>query len=123
MFRVIIAGSRNFSDFAFLQKKMDFLLQNVIDQVEILCGEARGADALGKKYALQKGYSCASFPADWKKYGRAAGPMRNRDMAKNADACVCFWDGKSKGTENMIDEARKAGLCLRVYLDGKRMFS
>lgn len=113
MFHVIIAGSRNFNDYEFLKQYMDFLLQNKQDIV-VLCGEARGADSLGKRYALEKGFSVLSFPADWKRFGRSAGVLRNREMSKNADACVVFWDGFSRGSANMIAEAKRAGLALRV---------
>lgn len=113
MFRVIIAGSRNFNDYEFLKQYMDFLLQNKQDIV-VLCGEARGADALGKRYALERGFSVQSFPADWKRFGRSAGVCRNRQMAEAADACVVFWDGVSHGSANMIAEAERAGLALRV---------
>ena len=113
MFRVIIAGSRNFNDYEYLKKYMDFLLQNK-KEVVILCGEARGADSLGKRYAQERGFPVQSFPADWQRFGRAAGPLRNRQMSACADACVVFWVGGSAGSANMIEEARRAGLALRV---------
>lgn len=113
MFRVIIAGSRNFNDYEFLEKSMDFLLKNKSDVV-VLCGEAAGADSLGKRYAAARGFSVLSFPADWRRFGRSAGVRRNRQMAGAADACVVFWDGVSRGSANMIAEAERAGLALRV---------
>lgn len=113
MFRVIIAGSRSFNDYEYLKKYMDFLLQNK-KEVVILCGEARGADALGKRYAQERGFPVQSFPADWQRFGRAAGPLRNRQMAACADACVVFWVGGSAGSASMVAEARRAGLALRV---------
>jgi hypothetical protein len=54
------------------------------------------------------------FPPDWKKYGKSAGYRRNKEMAEVADALVAFWDGKSKGTANMIDLMRKAGKPLKI---------
>lgn len=92
---------------------MDFLLQNK-KEVVILCGEACGADALGKQYAQERGFPVQSFPADWQRFGRAAGPLRNRRMAACADACVVFWVGGSAGSASMVAEARRAGLALRV---------
>ena len=117
MFKVIIAGSRGFEDYDILKKTMDSLLRIRVEQGEeivIVCGEAHGADALGKCYASERGFAVLSFPADWRRFGRRAGVIRNRQMAEAADACVCFWDGESRGTANMIEEARRRGLPLRV---------
>lgn len=77
---------------------------------------AKGADLLGKKYAEEKRYVVRRMPADWDKHGRAAGPIRNKQMAQSADALIAFWDGKSKGTENMINLAKEYGLKVRVVL-------
>ncbi len=99
--RVIIAGTRDFNDYALLAARCDFYLSEVkVDA--ILCGECKGADLLGKKYAEERGIPVESYPADWKRYGRAAGQKRNKQMADNADALIAFWDGKSKGTKGMI---------------------
>lgn len=115
MFRVIIAGSRDFNNYEFLSSKMDRLLSNIIfDDIIILCGEARGADTLGKRYAIERGYDIESYPADWNKYGKSAGYIRNSEMAKNADALAAFWDGKSKGTGHMINLAKEHGLMIRI---------
>ena len=114
MFRVIIAGSRSFDDYDMLVKTMDMVLQNITDEIQVVCGMAAGADTLGERYAKERGYQIAYFPADWKKYGRSAGFNRNQEMAKNADALVAFWDGKSKGTKHMLDIAQRYGLRVRL---------
>ena len=114
MFRVIIAGGRLFDDYAYLKDSMDYLLQNVKDEIAVVCGKARGADTLGEKYAKERGYTVHYFPADWDRYGKSAGYIRNEEMAKNADALVAFWDGKSRGTKNMIKLAHQYGLRVRV---------
>lgn len=113
MFRVIIAGSRNFNDFELLEKKMLYFLQNK-KNIIVLCGGARGADDLGRQFAEMHDFMVEMFPADWKKFGKRAGVVRNREMAKSASACVVFWDGQSRGTANMIEEAKRAGIPLRV---------
>jgi hypothetical protein len=111
--RVIIAGGRDFSDYERLSERALHLL-SAQDQVTIVCGEARGADSLGKRLACEKRWRVLSFPADWDKYGKAAGYKRNEEMARNADALIAFWDGKSKGTKHMIDLAKKHGLQTRI---------
>ena len=114
MFRVIIAGSRDFNDYELLRKTMDALLVNITDDVVIVCGKARGADTLGEQYAKNKGYDVHYFPADWEKFGKSAGYRRNVQMAENADALVAFWDGTSRGTMHMINIAKERGLKVRV---------
>lgn len=114
MFRVIIAGSRDFDDYNLVVSTMDNLLQNITEPIVIVCGMARGADTLGEKYSISKGYEVSYFPADWSRFGKAAGYKRNEQMAQNADALVAFWDGSSRGTKHMIDLARKYNLLVRV---------
>lgn len=114
MYRMIVAGSRDFSDYDYLAKMLDGLSAHIADTITILCGECRGADRLGKRYAIEHGYDVASYPADWKKYGKSAGYIRNREMAKNADSLVAFWNGVSRGTKHMIDLATEYGLEITV---------
>lgn len=109
MVRVIIAGSRDFNDYALLEQKLNYALAK-ISEIEIVSGTARGADQLGERYAREKKLSVKRFPADWNKYGKRAGYLRNGEMAAYADACIVFWDGKSPGTKSMIDLAKQHGL-------------
>ena len=118
MFKVIIAGTRTFADYELLKQHADHMLSRIrtTDTIEIVSGGASGADALGERYANEMGYSIKRFPADWAKYGRKAGPLRNEEMAKYADALIAFWDGQSRGTKSMIDLARQNGLKVSVKL-------
>jgi len=113
-FKLIIAGGRDFTDYELLKKYCNHLLQNKID-IEIVCGMARGADLLGKQYGEEKGYKIKEFPADWNQYGKSAGYIRNEQMAEYADACIVFWDGKSKGSKHMIDLSKKYNLKLKIF--------
>jgi hypothetical protein len=112
-FKVIVAGGRDFSDYELMKRKVLHFLQNM-QAVEIVSGGANGADKLGERLANEIGWSFKVFPADWDLNGKSAGYIRNVEMAKYADACVCFWDGKSRGTEHMIKIAEKEKLHLRV---------
>lgn len=109
--KTIIAGSRDFNDLELLSWTMQTLLW---EPDEIISGGARGADKLGEEWAHDEGISVNLFPADWDTFGKSAGMIRNKEMAKAAEALVAFWDGKSKGTKNMIEEAAKAGLYIKV---------
>ena len=102
MFKVIIAGGRNFNDFQKLCSTMDHLLQNKTD-ITIISGGARGADTLGEKYARLREYKLIVMKADWDKNGKRAGFLRNMEMLNITDGVVCFWNGKSRGTGHMIN--------------------
>lgn len=115
MFRVIIAGGRDYGSYSLLCKTMDRMLCNKqSESIQIVCGKAHGADTLGERYARERGYSVNDFPANWKTYGKRAGYIRNVEMAQNADALVAFWDGQSRGTAHMIKMAKEYGLLVRV---------
>lgn len=113
--KVIIAGGRDFNDYNLMIDKLDDIFANLkpID-VEIVCGEANGADKLGKRYGREHDCKIKSFPANWNEYGKSAGYIRNEEMAKYADAAVIFWNKSSKGTKHMIDLAKKYNLKLRI---------
>lgn len=112
-FNVIIAGGRDFADYRLLAQKCDFFFQNKLPTA-IISGLAKGADLLGKQYAEVRGIPVLEFPAQWDKYGKRAGMLRNQEMLEAADAVVAFWDGQSNGTQNMIEIAKKAGVPVRV---------
>lgn len=98
-----------------LKEKCDYFLQGEKEKdVVIISGHASDADALGERYAQERGSQLETYPADRKAHGRAAGPILNAQMADVADALIAFWDGKSRGTKNMIDTATKRGLQVAV---------
>lgn len=117
MFKVIVAGTRTFNDIDLLNHNLiQFLKGKRPSEITIVSGCAKGADTLGEKFAESYNIKIAKFPADWKKFKKSAGHIRNEDMARYADACIVFWDGESRGTESMIDLAKKYGLILEVVM-------
>ena len=116
VFRLIVAGSRDFNNYELLKQKCDSLLsqKRLTHSIVIISGTARGADRLGEQYAAERGYRVERFPADWNRDGIAAGPIRNSQMAAHADALVAFWDGKSRGTRDMIEKAKERNLPVRI---------
>ena len=115
VFRLIVAGSRSFADYARLAADLDRLLVNRLPSVEIVCGGcSAGADALAARYARERGLALRVFPAQWRLYGAAAGPFRNAAMAAYGSALVAYWDGASSGTASMLRCASAQGL--RVVL-------
>ena len=113
MVKVIVAGSRTFNDFAYLEKHlMAYFKANALHRkdVEIISGTAKGADSLGEQFANKYGLKLTKFPADWNQYGKSAGYIRNEEMAKYAKKdgiLFAFWDNSSKGTKHMISIASK----------------
>jgi hypothetical protein len=104
---VIIAGSRHFHD----QKTLDQAVE--ASGFEITCvisGAAKGVDRLGENWAQTRGIGIRSFPADWKKHGRAAGPIRNKEMAEVGEALIALPCPCSRGTRGMIKLAKEHGL-------------
>jgi len=107
--KLIIAGGRDFHDKVLLKASIDNLLElgNDQDVYSIVSGMAAGADRLGVEFARKYGVTLYEFPADWDKYGKAAGYRRNADMAVFSDQLLAFWDGKSRGTKHMIETIQK----------------
>ena len=122
-FKVIIAGGRDFDHWKkdsgnFANKyllKIDKILSNIPEnEIEMVTGCAKGADQIPYYFKTWHGYPLKEFPANWSKYGKSAGYIRNKEMAEYADALIAFWDGKSKGTKHMIGLAKKYNLKVRI---------
>lgn len=101
--KLIIAGGRDID----LPKAFIICLINMYklnSVTEIICGGATGVDTAGEVFANNYELGLTKFPADWSKHGKAAGPIRNKQMAEYADTLLLIWDGKSKGSANMKKE-------------------
>ena len=109
--RIVIAGCRYYDNYGeakqFIDKCISDLRTN--NTIIIISGASSGADAIGERYAAENGFEIEKYPADWKRFGRKAGPIRNRQLAELCDIAICFWNENSKGTKSMIDCARKLG--------------
>lgn len=103
--RVIIAGGRDY----YFTDADELKLDQLRDQItEVVSGGAKGADACGERWARENQIPIKMFPAEWIKHKKAAGPIRNAEMADYADAVILFPGGK--GTKNMYETAKKYGL-------------
>ena len=110
--KVIIAGGRTITDYNLV---LSAIRESEYYITEIVSGMAPGVDTLAIQYSQENNLPMAEFHADWKKYGKSAGPIRNRQMADYAHALIAIWDGESRGTKNMIEEATKRNLHVYVY--------
>jgi hypothetical protein len=98
--KVIIAGSRNVNDYSLVVQAVE---RSGYSITEVVSGCAVGVDRLGEQWAKANNIPIKEMPADWNRNGKAAGSMRNRDMAEYADAAIVVWDGKSPGSRNMVE--------------------
>ena len=117
--RIIVAGTRDFDDYELMEKYLDKVLPLYDEEIEIVSGHAEGADKLGERYAKEHNIKCAVFPADWKSYGRKAGPIRNTQMIEYASLeipeVIAFWDGQSHGTlDTMVKAQNRRMKCTAI---------
>jgi hypothetical protein len=116
MIKLIIAGGRDFQDLEALDSALLSFMAGIADDVEVtvISGMARGADQLGIALAQKYELPLIKMPADWDTHGKSAGFIRNTQMAKVGTHLLAAWDGKSKGTRNMIDTATRLHLTVKV---------
>lgn len=116
--KLIIAGSRGITDYNIIRDAVvsSGLWKEYGKQIEVVCGMARGVDLLGKEFADRNKLTVHKFPADWDKYGKAAGYIRNKQMGDFADILLAIWDGKSRGTKQMIDYMKSLGKPVHVVI-------
>lgn len=118
--RIIIAGGRDFNNYEILEEEVcDYLLGYHVffdgndNHIEFVLGGAKGADSLGAKFATDYGFKKKMFIPDWK-IGKHAGIIRNHQMGDYANHLIAFWDGTSRGTQDMITYAINKGLSVKI---------
>ena len=109
MLKVIIAGGRDFTNTQYAADSLVKLVEeNMLpDTFTIISGNARGADKVGEYLAELRDLPLEIYPANWDKYDKSAGYIRNKQMADVADVLVAFWDSKSRGTMHMINTMKQ----------------
>lgn len=114
--RIVVVGCRNYNNYNEAKEYIDFCISEIRKKHTLIfvSGGCSGADLMGERYAAENGFKVERYPAEWEKYGKAAGPMRNEQMAHVADYVICFWDSKSKGTKLMVGYAKKYGKPIKV---------
>lgn len=112
---ILISGSRTFSNLDLVKE----FVKGLPSDTTLLNGRAPGVDNVARNQALFESFSVKDYPAEWHKYGKSAGIIRNHIMVDLADEVYCFWDGVSHGTKDVIDYATQQGKLRRVfYSDG-----
>ncbi|KKN16289.1 hypothetical protein LCGC14_0977450 [marine sediment metagenome] len=110
--KLAVVGSRNFHDYEYVKSILD-----CYEIKQIISGGAKGADTLAKRYAAEHSIDYKEFPAEWNKYGKSAGPIRNRLIVDAADEVVAFMikDQATKGTSITIKFAEEKDKPVHIY--------
>lgn len=125
MSKIAFVGSRTFCDKELVETLTEQYLRdngcylcdgNVITGHELISGGAIGVDKWAEAVGRELGVICWILPADWIKYGKRAGYLRNEEIVRMSDKIVAFWDGESKGTKHTIDLTIKAGKPIDIYI-------
>lgn len=119
MFTVIVTGSRDYKDWETVWEELDSLYQEHGSLWVVHGACPTGVDHFTEEWVrtwyFPRKVGQKTFPADWDKHGKAAGPIRNREMAQpGADLCLAFPLGESRGTWNCVNECKKAGIPVKV---------
>lgn len=115
---IAIVGSRKFPDLELVRKYVEHLYTENLGQknYRVISGGALGVDITAELEAKKWKIFDKRFPADWDKYGKSAGYIRNHEMVKHAHEVVAFWDGESNGTKNTMDLTKKEKKPLTVFV-------
>lgn len=123
VFALLVVGSRSITDYGFVRKRLDHLIGPIRGKYRFLVvsGGANGVDKLAEQYAEDNGYDMHMMPAEWEKFGKKAGYIRNEAMHRYISkyshrGVVAFWDGKSKGTLHSRELAEKYGNPIRFMI-------
>jgi len=113
--KLAVIGSRTIKDYIFVENKLCEIIEKYNEIDTIISGGAKGVDSLAEKFANEYGLKTIIFKPDWKKFGKGAGFIRNKQIIENSDIVVAFWDGKSNGTKHSIELAKKMNKKLIVF--------
>jgi predicted Rossmann fold nucleotide-binding protein DprA/Smf involved in DNA uptake len=108
---VAVVGSRNYSNLSAVKEFISQLPKGCT----VISGGARGVDQMADHAAKEQGIPTVIYPANWEKFGKSAGIIRNKQIVEQADVVVAFYDGSSRGTAHTISVARKLGKQIHIY--------
>jgi hypothetical protein len=115
--KLLVCGSRTIRDTTYIKGPTQWAKNQIdaywyynlacYDELIMIEGAAKGIDTIAKEYAQENDWKIEEYPAEWDKYGKSAGYIRNELMVKAADEVLILWDGESKGTKHDIDLCEK----------------
>jgi len=115
--KILVCGGRNWNDWPKLKAHLDAYANGSAESIHVIEGGAHGADIMGRQWAIGKKVTYTEVPADWKTHGKAAGPIRNRQMLDMAPDVVLAFHvdlAASKGTKDCVEEAKRRGIPVQV---------
>lgn len=115
--KLAIVGTRTFDDYdVFKETLNDYLKKKKITPTRVISGGADGVDSMAERWAKENDIVTTIHYPDWKTHGKAAGPLRNTLIVKDADGVIAFWDKKSHGTKDSINKAKEKNKLLNVFV-------
>ena len=124
--KLLVCGSRTIRDTTYIQGPTQWAKNQIeaywyynlacYDELVMIEGAAKGIDTIAKEYAQENDWKIEEYPAEWDKYGKSAGYIRNEIMVKAADEVLILWDGESKGTKHDIDLCEKYNKPYKVLI-------
>jgi hypothetical protein len=111
--KLAIVGSRGFEHLKWVR----WLVSGLKSTTTVVSGGARGVDRAAEQAARKRGLEVIVHRAEWERFGWTAGYERNKLIVADADGLVAFWDGKSRGTRDSIEQAVRKGIWVRVYAE------
>lgn len=115
----LVTGGRSITDVSLIEEHLDTMFKKYGKPEVLIHGDCSGVDKISGSWAEKNKITVKTFPAEWKRYGRAAGPIRNRQMADECskeDLCVSVWNGSSSGTKDMLGVCEKKGMKTEVKI-------
>lgn len=113
--KLAVIGSRGFSNYNLFCEKLEYLTQDIKEDIIYVSGGCpSGGDALIKRYTQEKNLSLIEYLPDWDKFGKKAGFLRNKLIIDDATHLIAFWDSESKGTLSSIKMAEKKDIPIKI---------
>lgn len=112
---ILVCGSRSWDDKRAIRERLAELHEEHGSHLMVIHGNAKGADRIAMNQCVWLGIRSQAFPADWRRHGKAAGPIRNRQMLDESPSLVLAFSNGSHGTQDTIDEARRRRIPVEVY--------
>jgi hypothetical protein len=120
--KIMIAGSRGIKDVQWIHGELDKIFEKMKPN-KVIHGGATGVDSIAHDYCVRNRIEVSVFRPNYKKYKNnpsRAPLMRNVEMVKEADIVIAMWDGKSNGTEHVINNADRFGKPLLICRPGMK---
>ena len=115
MIKIAVIGSRNFSEYNFFKEKLEYLIQNIKEDIQFVSGGCKNsADELIARYCEENNLPIIEFLPDYNQYGKGATHVRNSRIVEFSDCLIAYWNNSSRGTKSAIDKARKKGIKIKI---------